>query len=72
VVMWVGNAFDKSSLLGLFEENGPLMVERNGTGDNDFVLKARKNSWADDYNLVYVDVAGNTGFSHSTGNAKKM
>lgn len=51
-------------MFGLFLENGPLRVERNGTGGNDFVLKAADASWADKYHIVFIDQPVGTGFSY--------
>ena len=51
-------------MFGLFMESGPLRVRRIGKGDDDFELHAADNSWADDYNLVFVDQPVGTGFSY--------
>lgn len=51
-------------MFGLFLENGPLRVHRNGTGPDDFVLKAAESSWADKYNLMFIDQPVGTGFSY--------
>jgi len=51
---------------GLFLENGPLRVARNGTGSEDFVLTAAPESWADDYDVLYVDQPVSAGFSYGS------
>lgn len=51
-------------MFGLFLENGPLRVERNGTGPDDFVLKAADGAWTDKYSVVFIDQPVGTGFSY--------
>jgi carboxypeptidase C (cathepsin A) len=51
-------------MFGLFLENGPLRVERTGLKIDDLVLKPAVNSWADSYNVVFVDQPVGTGFSY--------
>ncbi len=36
LVIWLNNIPGTTSMAGLFTENGPLRVIRNGTGANDF------------------------------------
>ena len=44
-------------MMGTFLENGPLRV----SGDK---IKAAEQSWADDYNMIYLDQPVGTGFSY--------
>ena len=55
LVVWINGGPGATSMFGLFLENGPLRVTRNGTGSNDFVLKAADASWADTYSIVFID-----------------
>lgn len=52
-------------MFGLFAENGPLRVTRNGTTDNDFVigLNGENGSWLDVGDILYIDQPVGTGFS---------
>ena len=40
-------------MFGLFLENGPLRVVESDV--NEFSLHAAEASWADDYNLLFLD-----------------
>jgi carboxypeptidase C (cathepsin A) len=43
-------------MFGLFAENGPLRVKRNGTGPDDFVVGwAEDGSWFDISDIIFVD-----------------
>jgi len=55
LVVWLNGGPGATSMFGLFLENGPLRVHRNGTGPDDFVLSAADASWADDYSVVFID-----------------
>jgi len=35
-VLWINGGPGSSSMFGLFTENGPLRVKRNGAGADDF------------------------------------
>jgi carboxypeptidase C (cathepsin A) len=50
-----------SSMMGLFLENGPLRVS-NASGD--YVISRALQSWADSYNMLYLDQPVGTGFSY--------
>ncbi|XP_041972254.1 venom serine carboxypeptidase-like [Aricia agestis] len=56
VVLWLQGGPGASSLLGLFVENGPIVVTENG-------LTARKYHWALENNLIYIDNPVGSGFS---------
>ena len=64
MVVWINGGPGATSMFGLFLENGPLRVRRNGTGPDDFVLSAADASWADDYSVVFIDQPVGTGFSY--------
>ena len=54
--MWIGEGPAKSSLLGLFLENGPLRIAKNGDTLNDFLVGlAPEGSWLDVVDLLYLD-----------------
>lgn len=38
LVLWLNGGPGSSSMFGLFVENGPLRVSRNGTTSNDFTV----------------------------------
>jgi carboxypeptidase C (cathepsin A) len=43
-------------MFGLFAENGPLKVTRNGTSNNDFVIGWNPaGSWFDVADILYID-----------------
>ena len=64
LVLWLNGGPGATSMFGLFLENGPLKVTRTGPGDDDFELRAAQNSWADTYNMVFLDQPVGTGFSY--------
>jgi carboxypeptidase C (cathepsin A) len=56
-------------MFGLFTENGPLRVARNGTTDNDFVVSLPRDqygSWVDEADVLFLDQPVNVGFSYAT------
>jgi carboxypeptidase C (cathepsin A) len=53
-------------MFGLFIENGPLRVIRNGTTMDDFQIIAAERAWTDNYNVLYIDQPANVGFSWGT------
>jgi carboxypeptidase C (cathepsin A) len=52
LIIWINGGPGASSMFGLFYENGPLRVEQNG---DEFKLTGASRSWADDYNIVFLD-----------------
>jgi len=42
-------------MFGLFYENGPLRIAQGPGGDDEFKISAAAESWADDYNVIYLD-----------------
>jgi carboxypeptidase C (cathepsin A) len=55
LVLWINGGPGATSMFGLFLENGPLRVERFGPNLDDLRLKPAVNSWADTYNIVFLD-----------------
>lgn len=63
LVLWLNGGPGSSSMFGLFLEGGPLRVTRTGSGIDDLKLGPAVDSWADTYNIVFLDQPVNTGFS---------
>jgi len=63
VVLWLNGGPGSSSMSSLFESIGPLKINKTGTTQDDWEILPRANSWADEYNLVFVDQPVDTGFS---------
>jgi hypothetical protein len=72
LVLWLNGGPGATSMFGLFLENGPLRVERTGPGEDQFVLKPAEKSWADDYNLIFLDQPVGTGFSFGNSTLTEM
>ena len=76
LVLWINGGPGSSSMFGLFVENGPLRVARNGTGTGDFVVSLPRDgqgSWIDEgVDMVFVDQPVGTGFSYGDSLATTM
>nr|BAN20310.1 retinoid-inducible serine carboxypeptidase [Riptortus pedestris] len=57
LVVWLQGGQGASSMYGLFEENGPLYFEKDGT------LKTRQHYWSKVLNMIYIDNPVGTGYS---------
>ena len=56
LVIWINGGPGATSMFGLFAENGPLHVTRNGTSNNDFVIGWNpQGSWFDLADVLYID-----------------
>lgn len=56
LVIWINGGPGATSMFGLFAENGPLQVSRNGTTNNDFVIGWNpQGSWFDLADVLYID-----------------
>lgn len=69
LVIWLNGGPGSTSMFGLFAENGPLRVSRNGTGANDFLVdwqdpSTTPGSWFDVADILYIDQPVGTGFSY--------
>ncbi|XP_013075274.2 probable serine carboxypeptidase CPVL [Biomphalaria glabrata] len=62
LLVWLNGGPTYSSMIGLFQENGPIkVVIKNGT-----VGYARKErSWAETFSMLYIDNPVGTGFSYT-------
>ena len=49
LMLWLQGGPGGSSLFGLFNENGPLVVDSSGK------VSLRKINWNTDYNMLYID-----------------
>ena len=47
--MWLQGGPGGSSLFGLFNENGPIVVDESGTASK------RQVTWNSDYHMLYID-----------------
>ncbi|XP_064401479.1 probable serine carboxypeptidase CPVL [Halichondria panicea] len=57
LMLWLQGGPGGSSLFGLFNENGPLVVDSSGK------VSLRKVTWNTDYHMLYIDNPVGTGFS---------
>jgi len=73
LVLWINGGPGSSSMFGLFQENGPLLISRTGTGDDDFSVGLNKaGSWLDLADVVYLDQPVGTGFSYGNSVLDRM
>ena len=64
LVLWLNGGPGGSSLIGLFFENGPYILEGKHP---DIRLKKREISWNEDLYVLYVDQPRGVGFSKCVG-----
>ncbi|MCJ1319689.1 hypothetical protein MMC15_005025 [Xylographa vitiligo] len=57
--VWINGGPGSSSMIGLFQENGPCGVDANGDVINN------RYSWSTVSNMIYIDQPTQTGFSYS-------
>jgi len=62
LVIWLNGGPGASSLVGLFQENGPLYIGNNDTG----TIVTNPYSWNEEAHLLYWDQPVATGYSYST------
>ncbi|KAK7574410.1 hypothetical protein V9T40_011601 [Parthenolecanium corni] len=65
LLLWLQGGPGCSSLIGLFEENGPFRLVKN-------VLKRRKFSWTNDYNVIYIDQPVGSGYSFTNSSKGRI
>ncbi|EGG07771.1 carboxypeptidase S1 [Melampsora larici-populina 98AG31] len=61
LVLWLSGGPGSSSMLGLFQENGPCRIKRDSSGLEDNVY-----SWSESANMLYLDQPIGVGFSYGT------
>ena len=75
LVLWLNGGPGSSSMFGLFTENGPIRVAKNGTTTNDFIVSLPRDglgSWVDEADMLYLDQPVNVGFSYGDSYATTM
>ncbi|XP_066156894.1 vitellogenic carboxypeptidase-like [Euwallacea fornicatus] len=65
VVLWLNGGPGASSLNGLFIENGPFIVNENGS------VSFREYSWHLNHSVIFIDQPVGTGFSFTTDGLAK-
>ncbi|KAI5640693.1 serine carboxypeptidase domain-containing protein [Phthorimaea operculella] len=60
-IIWLNGGPGDSSMIGLFEEIGPVKIE-------DGIVKRRNVTWASDYSLLFIDSPAGAGFSFTRRN----
>ncbi|XP_071811456.1 probable serine carboxypeptidase CPVL isoform X1 [Apostichopus japonicus] len=63
ILLWLQGGPGGSSLFGLFIENGPFSVTKDGK------LKERQWAWTKKYSMIYIDNPVGTGFSFTDNDA---
>uniref|UniRef100_A0A8D8PLP3 Carboxypeptidase n=1 Tax=Cacopsylla melanoneura TaxID=428564 RepID=A0A8D8PLP3_9HEMI len=61
VLVWLQGGPGASSMFGLFQEHGPLVVSKT---NGSLSLLKRKIHWALNHNVIYIDNPVGTGFSY--------
>lgn len=73
LVVWINGGPGSSSMFGLFLENGPIRLSKNGPGVDDFIIGLNQaGSWVDIADMVFIDQPVGTGFSYGDSYLTKM
>jgi vitellogenic carboxypeptidase-like protein len=60
VLLWLQGGPGDSSMIGLFNEHGPIQINSNGN------LSSRSITWTSLYNVLYIDNPVGTGYSFTS------
>ena len=60
-VLWLNGGPGSSSQIGNFQELGPIQIKR----EMDVVIKQNSYTWANKYNLLFIDQPVGTGLSYA-------
>ncbi|KAI5704821.1 hypothetical protein M8J76_014031 [Diaphorina citri] len=63
VLVWLQGGPGASSMFGLFQEHGPLMLNKTKKNQTLPYLDTRKTHWTKNHNVIYIDNPVGTGFS---------
>lgn len=73
LVVWINGGPGSSSMFGLFLENGPIRLGKNGPGEDDYILSLNPDgSWVDIADMVFIDQPVGTGFSYGNTYLDRM
>ncbi|KAL1517757.1 hypothetical protein ABEB36_001483 [Hypothenemus hampei] len=61
VVLWLNGGPGATSMNGLFDENGPFIVNSDGS------VSLREYSWHNNHSVIFIDQPVGTGFSFTNG-----
>lgn len=65
--VWLNGGPGATSMFGLFAENGPLRISRNGTGADDYLVSFNQaQSWFGIGDILFIDQPVGTGFSFTS------
>ena len=65
LIIWLQGGPGSTSLFGLFNENGPFLVDVEELPDINPYLVKNKHSWHNFANMLYIDSPVGTGFSYA-------
>ncbi|KAI5699013.1 hypothetical protein M8J76_005663 [Diaphorina citri] len=63
VLLWLNAGLGSSSMTGLFQENGPLQLNKNKKRQPLPYVEKRKTYWSKNHNVIYIDNPVGRGFS---------